>query len=217
MVTLVVVGFLAGVITSLSPCVLPVLPVVLTSGGPQRRKGRPYLVIAGLVLSFALSTLFGSLVLSALGLPQTLLRDAGIAVLVLIGVGLVWQRFGDLLERPFARLSGRPVNPDSNGIVLGLGLGLLFVPCAGPVLAAIAVAGATGRFGPSTLVLTVAFAARTPVIVIEALALPVSYSLAFQADRVGYGAPIMVGALAVLYLLFTPPARAVLDRADRDE
>jgi cytochrome c biogenesis protein CcdA/thiol-disulfide isomerase/thioredoxin len=158
MVTLVVVGFLAGVITSLSPCVLPVLPVVLTSGGPQRRKWRPYLVIAGLVLSFALSTLFGSLILSALGLPQTLLRDAGIVVLVLIGVGLIWQRFGDLLERPFARLSGRPVNPNGNGIVLGLGLGLLFVPCAGPVLATIAVIGANHTFSAGALALTAAFA-----------------------------------------------------------
>jgi hypothetical protein len=58
-------------------------------------------------------------------------------------------------------------------------------------------------------------AARTPVLVLEALALPVSYSLAFQAGRVGYGGPILVGALAVLYLLFTPPVRAVLDRGDR--
>jgi hypothetical protein len=57
-------------------------------------------------------------------------------------------------------------------------------------------------------------AARTPVVVIEVLALPVSYSLAFQAGRVGYGGPIMVSALAVLYLLFTPPARTVLDRPD---
>lgn len=55
-------------------------------------------------------------------------------------------------------------------------------------------------------------AARTPMLVLQLLALPVGYSLAFQADRVGYGAPILVGALAVLYLLFTPPARAALDR-----
>lgn len=55
-------------------------------------------------------------------------------------------------------------------------------------------------------------AARTPVIVLQLLALPVSYSLAFQAHRVGYGGPILVAALAVLYLLFTPPARAALDR-----
>ena len=55
-------------------------------------------------------------------------------------------------------------------------------------------------------------AARTPVIVLELLALPVSYSLAFQAHRVEYGGPILLAALAVLYLLFTPPARAALDR-----
>ena len=47
---------------------------------------------------------------------------------------------------------------------------------------------------------------------LQLLALPVSYSLAFQAGRVGYGGPILVAALAVLYLLFTPPARAALDR-----
>jgi hypothetical protein len=55
-------------------------------------------------------------------------------------------------------------------------------------------------------------AARTPIVVLELLLLPVSYSLAFQANRVGYGGPIIVSALAVLYLLFTPPSRAVLDR-----
>lgn len=55
-------------------------------------------------------------------------------------------------------------------------------------------------------------AARTPVVVLQLLALPVGYSLAFQAGRVEYGGPILVGALTVLYLLFTPPARAVLDR-----
>jgi hypothetical protein len=47
---------------------------------------------------------------------------------------------------------------------------------------------------------------------VQLLALPVSYSLAFQAGRVEYGAPIMVAALAVIFLLFTPPARQALDR-----
>ena len=54
--------------------------------------------------------------------------------------------------------------------------------------------------------------ARTPVVVLELLALPVAYSLAIQAGRVGYGGPILLAALAVLYLLFTPPVRAALDR-----
>jgi cytochrome c biogenesis protein CcdA/thiol-disulfide isomerase/thioredoxin len=179
MITLIVVGFLAGVITSISPCVLPVLPVVLTAGTgvprrevtvpeddtetavdeprPRVRSWRPYGIVAGLVLSFSISTLFGSLILSALHLPQDLLRDAGIVVLIVIGIGLIWARFGDLLERPFARLPGRSVNPDSNGIVVGLGLGLLFVPCAGPVLATIAVVGATHKVGFGAIVLTIAF------------------------------------------------------------
>ncbi len=55
-------------------------------------------------------------------------------------------------------------------------------------------------------------AARTPVVVIELVALPVSFDLAFQAHRIGYGGPILVSALLVLYLLFTPAARAALDR-----
>jgi hypothetical protein len=54
--------------------------------------------------------------------------------------------------------------------------------------------------------------ARSPVIVIQLIALPESYDLAFQAGLVGYGAPILVSALAVLYLIFTPPVRRILDR-----
>ncbi len=54
--------------------------------------------------------------------------------------------------------------------------------------------------------------ARSPLVVMELIALPVSYTLAFQAGLVAYGAPILIVALAVLYLVFTPPARRVLDR-----
>ena len=95
--------------------------------------------------------------LSALGLPQGLLRDVGIAVLLIIGVSLLIPSVGDLLEKPFSRLPRRNVTQSSNGLVLGLGLGLLYVPCAGPVLAAIAVVGATHRIGFDAVVLTIAF------------------------------------------------------------
>ncbi|MEO8889092.1 MAG: cytochrome c biogenesis protein CcdA, partial [Jatrophihabitantaceae bacterium] len=159
MLILVIVGFTAGVITSISPCVLPVLPVILSaSANRSQSRWRPYGVVAGLVLSFSASTLFGSLLLSALHLPQDFLRDAGILVLVVIGLSLIVPKLAELLERPFTRLtSRRGVNPDSNGLVLGLGLGLLFVPCAGPVLATIAVVGATHHFGVGAVVLTIAF------------------------------------------------------------
>jgi hypothetical protein len=83
------------------------------------------------------------------------------------------------------------------------------------LLAAIAAAGAGVLALCGRGLLRLRPAARTPVVVLQLLALPVSYTLAFQADRVGYGAPIMLSALAVLYLLFTPRARAALDREDR--
>lgn len=82
------------------------------------------------------------------------------------------------------------------------------------LLAAVALAGAAALALCARGLLRLRPAARTPVIVLQLLALPVSYSLAFQANRVEYGGPILVAALAVLYLLFTPPVRAVLDRPD---
>ena len=84
------------------------------------------------------------------------------------------------------------------------------------LLAGIALAGAVALAFCARALLRLRPAARTPVVVIELLALPVSYSLAFQADRVGYGAPILLSALAVIYLLFTPPVRELLDRTIGD-
>jgi hypothetical protein len=74
------------------------------------------------------------------------------------------------------------------------------------------VAGAAVLALAARALLRLSPAARTPVVVLQVLALPVAYSLAFQAHRVGYGGPILLAALVVLYLLFTPPVRAVLDR-----
>jgi cytochrome c biogenesis protein CcdA/thiol-disulfide isomerase/thioredoxin len=167
MVTLVLIGFVGGLITGISPCVLPVLPVVfLSSGAPAGQEGtgrRPLMVVLGLTLSFSVFTVLGSLVLRALPLPGDIIRWAGIAILVLLGIGMIVPRFEGWLERPFARLAPRAPGRDRGGFLLGLALGAVYVPCAGPVLAAIAVAGATGRFGPSTLALTIAFAIGTAV------------------------------------------------------
>ena len=114
-----------------------------------------------LVLSFSLVVLAGSEILSLLHLPQDSLRDAGIVLLVVVGVGYLIPSVGTLIERPFARLSARRPSGRAGGFVLGLALGVLYVPCAGPVLAAITVIGATHRVGLTTVILTVAFAAGT--------------------------------------------------------
>jgi cytochrome c biogenesis protein CcdA/thiol-disulfide isomerase/thioredoxin len=114
-------------------------------------------VVGGLVLSFGVFTLAGGALLSLLNLPQDLLRWAGIVTLAVVGLGLMWPRFGHLVEAPFVRARIPRLNRDGNGLVLGLGLGLVFVPCAGPVLASITVLAATGGIGPELVALTAAY------------------------------------------------------------
>ncbi|WP_019200456.1 cytochrome c biogenesis protein CcdA [Tsukamurella sp. 1534] len=172
--TLLLVGVVGGILAGVSPCVLPVLPVVLVGGagaaqGGERApsKARPVAIVAGLVLSFSLFTLFGSLLLSLLHLPADLIRWVGIAALLLLGLAMLFPPLERLLERPFARLPQRVPGGRSDGagggFLLGVALGAVYVPCAGPVLATIAVAGATDRIGPRTLLLTAAFAIGTAI------------------------------------------------------
>ncbi len=188
MFTLILIGLVGGLITGISPCILPVLPVVFFASGvdtnqPNERKEpkvdegetatgrrvnwRPYKVIAGLVVSFTVFTLLGSLLISALGLPNGTLRYLGLVVLIAVGLGLIFPKLEALLEAPFSRIPTRQFGADRGAFVLGLGLGLLYVPCAGPVLAAITVASATGNIGPRTVALTASFAigAATPLLV----------------------------------------------------
>ncbi|MEM6105031.1 cytochrome c biogenesis protein DipZ [Mycobacterium sp. 050272] len=166
--TIALIGLLGGLITGISPCILPVLPVIFLSsmdGGSSKASSRglssamrPYLVIAGLVCSFSLATLIGSALLSALHLPQDAIRWTALAVLTLIGLGLIFPPLQHLIERPFAFLPQRQNSGSTDGFGLGLTLGALYVPCAGPVLAAIVVAGGTTSLGPATFVLTATFA-----------------------------------------------------------
>jgi cytochrome c biogenesis protein CcdA len=102
----------------------------------KTRNLRPYAVIAGLVLGFSFFTLAGSLLINALGLPADVLRIAGLVVIVVIGLGLIFPRLEAILEKPFSRIPQRAPNQEGGAFALGLGLGLLYVPCAGPILAA---------------------------------------------------------------------------------
>ena len=175
MAGLVLIGIVAGFLAGISPCILPVLPVVLVAGasapagtetpqGPPRAGlARSLAVIGGLVLSFSIIVLAGSEILSLLHLPQDALRDAGIALLAVVGLGYLIPPLGRLLERPFARVRTRQPSGRTGGFLLGLAIGVVYVPCAGPVLAALAVVGATHRVGLTAVILTAAFAVGTAV------------------------------------------------------
>ena len=141
MLVLIGIGLLAGLVTAISPCVLPVLPILLAGGASGRR---PFRIITGLVASFVVFTLFASWLLDKLGLPQDLLRNLAIAMLFVVAATLLAPQLGLLLERPFARLTR--FRAGGGGFALGVSLGLVFVPCAGPVLGAVATNAARDHF-----------------------------------------------------------------------
>lgn len=160
MLSTLFIGFTGGLITGISPCILPVLPLVLAVSGGSR--WRPWQVVGGLVTSFSLVTLFATTLLNSLGLPADILWKVGIVLLVLVGLGMVFPRVQEILEWPFQKLpkagSLQSKARGKGGFVVGLAMGVVFVPCAGPVLAAISVAGATGTVDAHILALCLSFA-----------------------------------------------------------
>jgi cytochrome c biogenesis protein CcdA/thiol-disulfide isomerase/thioredoxin len=200
MLLLLAIGFLAGVVTAISPCVLPVLPVLLAGGASGRK---PLRIVAGLVTSFSVFTLFAAWILDQLGLPQDFLRNLAIALLFVMAVTLLVPRAGLLVERPLAVFSRfRPGNV-GGGFFFGATLGLVFVPCAGPVLATVSVVAANNSVGLRTILLTLAYAigAAVPMLLISRGGREASSHLRRHAEtvRVASGALMAIVALGLVF------------------
>jgi cytochrome c biogenesis protein CcdA/thiol-disulfide isomerase/thioredoxin len=213
---LLAIAFIGGFITGVSPCIVPVLPVVVAGGSTGTSRGRPFLIIAGLVLSFSVAELLGSTVLSALELPQDLLFWLGIVVLLVLALGLLVPTIGYWTERPFSRLGASRHVSSGGGFVLGLSLGLVFVPCAGPVLAAISVAAANHRVSASALFVTLFYTAGAalPLLVLSVVAQRAATGWRklrrhLPAVRRVAGAVLAVTTLAIAFGLFDPLQRSV--------
>jgi cytochrome c biogenesis protein CcdA/thiol-disulfide isomerase/thioredoxin len=198
------IGFVAGVITAVSPCALPVLPIVL-AGSAAGGGRRPYAVIAGLVASFTVFTLSASALLSALGLPQDTLRNVAIALLFVVAATLLVPRIGMVIEAPLARLSRRPSGDLGGGFLLGASLGLVFVPCAGPVLATVSVLAAEGRVGVRLVLLTLFYAAGAGAVLLLVALGGRRVSARLRATRAWWrpalGAIMAAAAVAIVFNL----------------
>jgi cytochrome c biogenesis protein CcdA/thiol-disulfide isomerase/thioredoxin len=187
-------GFVAGVATAVTPCVLPVLPILLAGGASGRK---PFRIIAGLVASFVVFTLFASWILTKLGLPQDLLRNIAIALLFFVAATLLVPKLALLIEKPFAGLTR--FRAGGGGFLLGASLGLVFVPCAGPVLAAISANAATDNFGWRTIALTVSYAlgVAVPMLLIALGGQGIGKRLKTEGPRVRMVAGALIGLVAL--------------------
>ena len=195
------IAFLAGLITAISPCVLPVLPILLGGGASGRR---PFGIILGLVGSFSVFTVIGASLLDSLGLPQDTLRNLAIVLLLLLAATLLFPAVARLAERPLLFLTRRRPFTESNGVLLGVSLGLVFVPCAGPVLAAVTALSATGGGGLETFFVAVAYAsgAAVPMLAIAVGSKRLTDGVGFlrrhaETTRRAAGVLIAVSAVAI--------------------
>jgi cytochrome c biogenesis protein CcdA/thiol-disulfide isomerase/thioredoxin len=149
MILLLTFAVLAGAGTALSPCVLPVLPALLSAGGVGGRR-RPLGVVLGLSVTFAVTIIGIAKVTDGVGLGSDPLRAVAVVVLLAAGLTLLVPSVADRLEARMSRLAafGPRSRGDGfrSGLLVGAALGFVYTPCAGPILAAvISVSAASGR------------------------------------------------------------------------
>jgi cytochrome c biogenesis protein CcdA/thiol-disulfide isomerase/thioredoxin len=160
---LYLLSFVGGVLTIVSPCILPVLPFVFSRADqPFRRSGLP--LLAGMAITFvlvaAVATLAGGWIVRA----NQIGRILAIVIFAVLGVTLLFPGLAEYLSRPFVRLGARVQGtsnaPPSIGksLLLGMSTGLLWAPCAGPILGLILTGAAVQGASAHTLFLLFAFA-----------------------------------------------------------
>src|SRR3954451_1830875 len=167
MALLMLFALVAGAGTALSPCVLPILPAILAAGVTGDRR-RPLGVVTGLALSFTFATVALVYVINALGLPNGFARDLAIAVLLGFGLSLLIPPIGDRVEAFASRLAPGPArfrgDGFGSGLVVGASLGLVYAPCAGPILAGVIVVSAAQDFTAGRFAVALSYAVGSAVV-----------------------------------------------------
>src|SRR5215213_163949 len=169
MALLVLFAFVAGAGTALTPCVLPVLPALLASAGSGGRR-RPLGVIAGLVSTFTLAIVALASVIDGVGLPNGTVRTLAVVVLMTFGVSLLVPALADRIEAPLSRLArfGPRERGDGfwSGLLVGAGLGFVYAPCAGPILAAVVSVSATRGASGEVVAVALGYAAGSALVLL---------------------------------------------------
>ena len=213
-------AFLEGVALIVSPCILPILPLVLaTSIGGGRR--RPYGIIIGFVLAFSLFAIVARKVVALLGIDLDIVKDVSLVLLALFGLVLLSSRLSDkfsALTQGAAdfgnRLAGTGGEGLLSGILIGALIGLVWTPCAGPILAAVLVQVIRQQTDLAGDLVVIAFGigAGVPMLIIALTGRKIMSKLGFftrhaEAVRKAFGVLIL---LSVAYIASGVDAQALL-------
>ena len=199
-------AFVAGVLSILSPCVLPILPIVLGAAASEHRWG-PAALAAGLSVSFVAIGLFAATIGYSIGLDVGVFRNVAAVLMVAIGAILLVPRLQARLAlagAPLANLSDRYVGvARQNGlpgqILVGLLLGAVWSPCVGPTLGAASLLAAQGRDLPQVALAMFAFGvgAALPLLTLGMFSREFLLRWRNQMLSAGYGVKIAFGLLFV--------------------
>ncbi|MFY0731639.1 cytochrome c biogenesis protein DipZ [Pseudomonas sp. NFX15] len=160
---MLLIAFLGGLLTVLSPCILPVVPFLFA--GANRTRASILLTLAGMVLTFALVSSLAVVSSEWVTQASNTGRHVALGVMVLFALSLICARVGDWLAYPFVLLGNR-IDPGSRkmsgplaAIMIGVATGLLWAPCAGPILGVILTSAMLQGANAGTSLLLVAYGA----------------------------------------------------------
>jgi cytochrome c biogenesis protein CcdA len=204
-------AFLAGLLSTLSPCVLPLIPLVLGTALSQHRLG-PAALSAGLALSFTVLGLFAATVGYAIGLDGGVFRSVGAALMLGIGLILLVPRFqlslasaaGPIGNWAESQFGGGVRTGLSGQFAVGLLLGIVWAPCAGPTLGAASVLAAQGEGLGQVAITMLVFGvgASLPLLALGTLSRETMLRVRGRLMTTGAGAKFVLGAvLATLGML----------------
>lgn len=155
-------AFVSGLITIFAPCIWPLLPIILSSTATGGHK-KPLGITLGIMISFALFTLTISYIVRIIPFDPNALRLFAVIVIGFLGITLIVPKLSAVLEGYVSRLSGRFGTGNQNrtgfmgGLLTGLALGLVWTPCAGPILATIATLAATTAVNTQVVLVTIVY------------------------------------------------------------
>jgi cytochrome c biogenesis protein CcdA/thiol-disulfide isomerase/thioredoxin len=159
MLLLMLFALIAGAGTAITPCVLPVLPALLSASAVGGRR-RPLGIVLGLALAFTIAIVALAQLVNGVGLAKGAARTLAIVVLIVFGIVLLVPELAERIQAPLSRLArfGPRTRGDGfwSGVGVGGALGFVCAPCAGPILAAVTSVSASG--GASVRVVAVALA-----------------------------------------------------------
>ncbi len=163
MAILLLFAFLAGLVTILAPCIWPILPIVLSSSIASKGHKRPLGITLGVMLSFGFFTLALSYLVKIFHFDPDSIRIVAVIIIAFLGLAMIVPSLSRVMEGFISRLSGlfgqrsKQGSGFGAGFLTGISLGVVWSPCAGPILAAIAALAATGKVTFEVVLVTAAY------------------------------------------------------------